>query len=195
MQFPKMPWDRILLAVVVGLTLGLSTHSEAAKAKTRKPAAEEPESGTQEEAKESALSRPKFQFQSGFGVHIYSLPGLILGGQFLFSVNRDRTAYMGPELSYSLHSPTNMMMGQLLFLKDFRVYGAPRLSVQAGGSAGVLISDGTGGLPATSYVVMGEMGLVQDVDDLVSVKGRFRPGLIAGAFSFIMSFEFLFRFY
>lgn len=139
-------------------------------------------------------SSPRFLFSSGFGVQVLSKPGLALQSQLLFAVGKKREYLIGPDFTYTLFAPGNALTVGLGGWYDLKIYGAPRLSCLFGLIAGPVFNSAVTGFSNTSYAVLFDLALVQEVDDLISVKGQFRPGILGSAFTYVMSFQVAFRF-
>lgn len=139
-------------------------------------------------------TNPSFLFSSGFGVQVLDKPGLALQGQLLFSVNKRRTYYLGPDLTYTLYAPGSSLTTAIALWYELKVYGAPRLSCLFGLVTGPSFNQGVGGFANTTYALFLDLALVQEVDDLISVKGQFRPGILGGTFTYVMAFQVAFRF-
>jgi hypothetical protein len=139
-------------------------------------------------------TNPSFLFSSGFGVQVLDKPGLALQGQLLFSVNKKRTYYLGPDITYTLYAPGSSLTAAIALWYELKVYGAPRLSCLFGLVAGPSFNQGVGGFSNTTYALFLDLALVQEVDDLISVKGQFRPGILGGTFTYVMGFQVAFRF-
>jgi hypothetical protein len=139
-------------------------------------------------------TNPSFLFSSGFGVQVLDKPGLALQGQLLFSVNKKRSYYLGPDLTYTLYAPGSSLTTAIALWYELKVYGAPRLSCLFGLVTGPTFNQGVGGFANTTYAVFLDLALVQEVDDLISVKGQFRPGILGGTFTYVMAFQVAFRF-
>lgn len=137
---------------------------------------------------------PSFLFSSGFGVQVLSKPGLALQAQMLFSVNKRRTYYVGPDITYALFAPGSALTTGAALWYDMRLYGSPRLSAIFGLIAGPSFTTSLGGFSHTTYALLLDLALVQEVDDLISVKGQFRPGILGNTFTYVMSFQVAFRF-
>ena len=140
------------------------------------------------------VTNPGFLFSSGFGVQVLDKPGLALQGQLLFSVNKKRTYYLGPDITYTLYAPGSSLTTAIALWYELKVYGAPRLSCLFGLVAGPSFNQGVGGFSNTTYALFLDLALVQEVDDLISVKGQFRPGILGGTFTYVMGFQVAFRF-
>jgi hypothetical protein len=139
-------------------------------------------------------TNPSFLFSSGFGVHVLSKPGVALQGQLMFATNHRRNYYVGPDFTYTLFSPGTSLTTALGGWYDLKIYGAPRLACLFGLVAGPVFNAGVAGYSNTTLAVFLDLALVQEVDDLISVKGQFRPGVLGGTFTYVMSFQVAFRF-
>lgn len=196
-----------------GGTRAPSTRSEAARSQAARPAPQKEqaqqrqvsstESDESRQAPETVAANsyqavtatnPSFLFSSGFGVQVLDKPGLALQAQLLFSVNKKRTYYLGPDITYTLYAPGSSLTTGLALWYELKVYGAPRLSCLFGVVAGPSFNQGVGGFANTTYALFADLALVQEVDDLISVKGQFRPGILGGTFTYVMGFQVAFRF-
>lgn len=194
-----------------GGTRAPSARSEAARSQAARPAPQkEPEQQRQVSSMESddgraetvaansyqavTATNPSFLFSSGFGVQVLDKPGLALQGQLLFSINKKRTYYLGPDITYTLFAPGSSLTTAIALWYELKVYGAPRLSCLFGVAAGPSFNQGVGGFANTTYALFLDLALVQEVDDLISVKGQFRPGILGGTFTYVMGFQVAFRF-
>lgn len=137
--------------------------------------------------------RIKANFLIGIDV-VRGESGLVTGGQFGYAPFRGRPLYVGPEVHYALFSPGSMLSACAGGWYELRVYGAPRLSVVGGFLMGL-------GFPASfpkfsqkTFETHLDIALSQELNDLASVRGQFRPGIVDSRFAFMMNFNVSFRF-
>jgi len=138
---------------------------------------------------------PKLVFSSGFGVQTGQKPGLITQGQIAFSANRARRFYAGAEVNYTLFAPGTLMAVLPGVWYNVRIARGRRAHLSFGLLAGLGFTDQIPSVAETTFVGFLDIALVQQVDDLISVKSQFRPGLIGDLLSFAMSFHVAFRFH
>jgi hypothetical protein len=137
-----------------------------------------------------------FRYKTNFliGVSILNGSGLVMGGQLGYAPFRGTPAYFGPEVNFSLFSPGSILDFLVGGWYEFRVYGAPRLSINLGALGGPAFANSMPGLNSVNLAAFFDACIVQEVNDLVSVRGQFRPGYLAGNFAFMMNFNVSFRF-
>ena len=67
--------------------------------------------------------------------------------------------------------------------------------LRAGACRGGGFSEGLSPLPTTSSMILGEATLIEELDDLVSLREQIRPGLFAGTFALQINLALSFHFY
>ena len=135
-----------------------------------------------------------YKLNTFLGIHISTNSAFAIGGQFGIAISGDMPLYVGPEISFSLFSPGSIMAPLIGTWYETRIYGSPRLGIALGLLGGAAFTSQIPALPRLTYAAFLEGVVSQDVDDLVSVRGQFRPGLVGGKFSFMMNFSVSFRF-
>jgi len=135
-----------------------------------------------------------YKLNTFLGLHLAGNSALSLGGQFARLLDDLGTIYGGVELDFSVFSDGRILTPLLGAWYELRVAGAPRLSLGVGGLAGVGFNSGVAGQPSTALALYLDTFISQDVDDLVSVRGQLRPGILGKHFSFLMAFSMTFRF-
>ena len=128
------------------------------------------------------------------GINIAKTSAIAFGGQLGVALGKSTPLYFGPEVNFSLFSPGSILATLVGAWYELRVYGSPRLSMGLGLVAGPAFTSSIPSLSKVTYEAFFDGVLAQDIDDFVSVRGQFRPGLIGGIFSFMMNFTVSFRF-
>lgn len=129
---------------------------------------------------------------SGYGFQTLHRVGFTFQAQIHFPINTSHSLFMGPDVTYTLFSPGEALQVAIGIWKEWLFYENPRMSALVGLSAGPAFTNNLG-TPPTSYAVLLDISLVQQLDDLVSVKAQFRPGLLAGDFTNGMTFQIVFK--
>ncbi len=128
----------------------------------------------------------------GFGVARSS--ALVIGAQYGFAVSKVTPFYFGPEVNFALFSPGHALSVLAGCWYEWRVYGSPRLSIEAGALGGVAFTSALTGIGSTVPTAFLDLAIAQDVDELVTIRGQFRPGVISSIFAFQMNLNVAFRF-
>jgi len=128
------------------------------------------------------------------GMEIVQGSALIMGMQLGLAFFDATPFYIGPEVNFALFSGGHILglLGGAWY--ESRIHGSPRLSATLGLLGGVDLVQGVGSLASTSLAAFVEAIIAQDLDDLVTVRGQFRPGVVGKYFAFMMNFNVCFRF-
>lgn len=176
-----------------------SEKSEKAEGEKPKGKAD-PKKGDAKDAKADAnvpAFRYKYKLNTSLGTHVTSGPpgwGVNVGGQFGIPVWRGHPLYIGPSLDFSLFNPGYQVNALAGAWYELRVYGAPRLSLQLGMTAGVAIFSGLPGQDSMGFAFLLDGSINQDLGDLATIRGQLRPGVIGNYFAFLVSLGIQFRF-
>ena len=184
----------LLIAVVFSLSASQLDAAQKAKQAPVKETAPEVETLIPAAEADYALSRVyryKMNFVLGLGVIRGS--ALVTGAQFGFSPFKT-PFYVGPEINFALFSPGSIFSTLVGGWYVMRIEGAPTLGLSLGLSAGPAFPSFVPELSSTALAVFGDATISQDVDDLVTIRGQFRPGMVGRFFSFMMAFNLCFRF-
>lgn len=134
------------------------------------------------------------EFNSGFGVLAFSLPGVVLQTQIRFLSSRKRPIYFGIDGQLGLFDPAFFLSLMPAIWYDFVLRYQPLATLTFGLAAGPSFSKGIPSVPDQSFAIFGEVGLSYELDDLAAVRVLFRPGVVGGRFamgsSLLMGFRF-----
>jgi len=136
----------------------------------------------------------RFRLNTGLGLHVLEKSSLMLSHQFGFALFRDTPIFFGPELNFSLFSPGSLLGIWASGWYETKVYGTPRLSISIGVTGGPSFANRVALLPTTTYAAFLDLGVLEELDDLASVRIQFRPGYEGGRFAFMMGLSVSFRF-
>ncbi len=135
-----------------------------------------------------------FKLNTFLGYQVTDASAASLGVQGGFAVSRPTPLFVGPEVSYTLFSEGRLLSFLLGGWYEMRLFGSPRFSVVVGGLGGIGMTDNLVNLKKNVLVAYLDAALSQDVDDLVSLRAQFRPGVVGDYFSFAMNLSVSFRF-
>lgn len=136
----------------------------------------------------------RYEFNSYLGTHVADETAIITGGQFGLAPLKRSLLYVGPEVNFSFFSPGSLLQILASAWYEVRIYGAPRLSLTLGVSAGVGLASQMPKYASASAVTYADIGIMQEVSEMATVRGIFRPGFFGGYYSFIMSLGVGFKF-
>ncbi len=136
----------------------------------------------------------RYKLNNSLGINIASGSALVIASQFGLAIDHTKPWYVGPELNFSLFSPGNVLAILAGTWYEMRVFGSPRMSIALGGVVGPGFASQIANTGGTVLVAFLDAVIAQDIDDLVTVRGQFRPGIIGGYFAFQMNFNVSFRF-
>lgn len=136
----------------------------------------------------------RFRLTSGLGVRVLREQTAVLTATRLTFRPGKGPWMFGGEGEFSLFNPGSVLGALFGGWYETRVGGAPRLSLILGGSVGVGSVSSVAELTENVPMAIFEAAIVQEIDDLVSMQGQFRPGIVGGYFSFSMNLSVSFRF-
>ena len=120
----------------------------------------------------------KFKFNSYLGAILVGSLDITVDEQFGYAPFNGVPFYVGPEIEFSAFSPGYLVSGLASAWYELRLTGAPRLALVGGVAAGVAFHDVALNQPSPGFCAVGDLGLVQDVDDLVSLRADLRPQIV-----------------
>lgn len=136
----------------------------------------------------------RYKFHSMMGINIASGSAFVTGFQMGYAPWRSKPIYFGPDLTFSLFSPGSLFATLAGGWYEFRIQGVPRLNVSLGGFVGPGFPSLLPAMNDTVFVAMAFGAVSQELDDLVSFRAEFRPGILGSDFAFMMNFSLAFRF-
>lgn len=136
----------------------------------------------------------RYELNSFLGIHVADEIAIISGTQFGLAPVKRVLFYVGPEVSFSFFSPGSLLEVLAAGWYEVRIYGAHRLSLNLGALLGVGIASQMPKCSAVCPITYAEVGISQEISEVATVTGRFRPGFVGGYYSFIMSLGVGFRF-
>lgn len=205
---------RFLVGLLLVIGFGGEAFSAQKPKKIRRPASQPATPATTPAAKTAPITRPMtapraaikkendendtrfytHKLNTFLGINISRTSALALGAQFGHVIDHATPFYVGPEVNFSLFSPGNVIEALASAWYEMRVYGSPRLSLHVGAALGGAFTSGLANVSGVTYAAFLEGAIAQDVDDLVTVRGQFRPGVIGQYFAFMMNLSVQFRF-
>jgi hypothetical protein len=136
----------------------------------------------------------KYRLNSGLGARILTTANFSIHTSFPIGFFAPKPLFIGPVVDFSTQTNGYTLATLVGAWYEFRIKSSPRLGVWLGFNTGLEFSSASG-IASQGLAIFADGALVQEVDDLVSVKAQFRPGLVGGAMAFYVSFCFTFRFY
>lgn len=136
----------------------------------------------------------RYELNNFLGVQVTDQWGSMVGAQFGLAPVKRTVFYVGPEVSFSNFPGGSLFEVLASGWYEVRIYGAPRLSLAFGLLAGVGVASNLPKLGSVCTITYLDVGISQEISDLASVKGSFRPGFVGGYYSFIMSLGVTFHF-
>ncbi len=138
--------------------------------------------------------RYRREFQSGFGVFTLVTPGAGFNVQIRFLSDDKEPLYFGVDGQFALFQSSHFLSVLPGAWYDLRLAPSPLLTLSFGIVAGPAFTAHTAVVPGTTYAIFGEMKLAWEIDDLASVHGQFKPGIVGGRFAYAMGILIGFRF-
>jgi hypothetical protein len=142
----------------------------------------------------SRSSRYFREFNSGFGLLAFTIPGVVLQTQMRFLSSRKLPVYFGIDGQFGLFDPAFFLSLMPGVWYDFVLRYQPLATLTFGLTAGPSFAKGIPLVPDQSFAIFGEVGLSYELDDLAAVRVLFRPGVVGGRFamgsSLLMGFRF-----
>lgn len=135
------------------------------------------------------------EFESGFGQLLVAMPSVAFDALFKFRISHSRPLYLGIDGTYSLFSTGYYLSLMPGLWYNFTLRATPFANLTVGLLTGPAFCKSVVGMPNNSYGVFGEASISFELDDLTTVRGQFRPGIVGGrvAFSTAMLIGFRFR--
>lgn len=135
----------------------------------------------------------RYRVNSLFGLNIVRGSGFFVGTQIGVRAKRSLRFYIGPELNFTLFPSGHLfnVMGSTWF--EIPLPDSTDLSLHLGALAGIGFSENVPNLARTHFTCYFDIAVAQDIDDLVTIRGQIRPGLVAGKMAFMMNFNVGFR--
>lgn len=134
------------------------------------------------------------EFLSGLGVLVLEGAAVALNTQFRFVAPGARSVYLGVDGTYGLFRSGSYLSVWPGLWVDFVLDPAPLAHLTLGVLGGPAFSRGLPSLADVSLGALGELSISFEVDDLSTVRGQFRSGIVGGRFVFGMVVLFGFRF-
>lgn len=140
-------------------------------------------------------SIPAYKFNTILGMTVCHGSALAIGYQFGYAPFSEKPFYVGPEINFSLFSPGSILgtLGSAWY--EWRLTRDQKLSLVAGVVAGAGFSTQLQNLSTVTTMFFLDTALSQEMDDLFSIRGQVRPGLIGKSLALMTSFSISFRFY
>lgn len=137
-----------------------------------------------------------YKLNSGIGVDVIAGLGSAfhVKAQFGYALWEGVPFYLGPEVGFSLFSPGSILSTAAAVWYELRIYGAPRLSMSLGLGVGPVFPSSTTQYGSVTYQGFFDGCIVQQVNELASVRGQFRPAVVGGYFGFNVNLDVQFRF-
>lgn len=124
------------------------------------------------------------EFESGFGQLVLGTQAVSFNALYRFRVSSRRALYAGVDMQFALFS-TGHYFGLLPGVwHNWTLRAAPLLTLSLGALAGPAFCHLLTGLPDTSVGAFGEMSISFELDDLATVRGQFRSGIVGGRVAF-----------
>lgn len=161
--------------------------------------------GQKEKAIEAKMSQPvsnvygeatlyRYKLNTMLGLNVIQGSALVSGMQFGYALSPSSPLYVGPEFNFSLFSPGSIFSVMAGGWYEMRVHGAQKMRFSLGLVLGPGFNSAVSGVPATALVGFLDAALAQEMDDLMSIRAQFRPGMVGRFFAFMMNINISFRF-
>jgi hypothetical protein len=142
----------------------------------------------------------RFRLNSILGVTVLQRAGLGVGAQFGYAPISIVPLIVGAEFRYSQFSSDAFIPGSLTSILgsarlEVLLSTASRLSVSVGLLAGLAFANGLDRVAPLSFSAFLDFAIIQDIDDLISLRWQVRPGFVDRQFAFLGDFSVAFRFY
>lgn len=133
-------------------------------------------------------------FESGFGLFVLGEPAVSFNPQMRWKWKSRRATYWGIDGQFSLFQTGTYLHVAPALWYDFILRSSPFFTLTLGALAAPAFSRG---LPQANvtFAAFGELSLAFEIDDLASVRGQFRPGIVGGSFAYAMGFLIGFQFH
>jgi hypothetical protein len=142
----------------------------------------------------TATNRYRKEFSSGLGLFLLDQAAVSLNMQMRFSVSRKSLLYAGVDGTYGLFTNGSYFGLLPAVWWDFVLQPIPLAHLSLGVLGGVGFTRGLPALSPSVLALFGELSIAFEVDDLSTVRGQFRPGIVGGRFAFSMLVLLGFRF-
>jgi len=186
---------------VAGKSKGKAAPVKAATPKAEESAARVPVSkGSVSEKNADAelgdVRHYPYKLNTALGINVVAGLGSAfhIGAQFGHAMWEGVPFYIGPDIGFSLFSPGSLITASFSAWYELRIYGAPRLSMSLGAGLGPAIASSTPQFGSVTYQAFLEGCIVQQINDIASVRGQFRPTFVGGYVGFNGNLNVQFRF-
>jgi len=139
-------------------------------------------------------NRYRREFESGFGQMVLREPAVVYTAQTRFGLGTALPLYIGADLQFALFSPGYFFTLLPGIWYDFVLFSAPSATLSLGVLAGPAFAHRLAGVSDNGFAAFGEASLAFEIDDLSTVRGQFRPGIVGGRLAFVMTMLIGFRF-
>jgi hypothetical protein len=136
----------------------------------------------------------RYKLNTLLGVNIVHGSAIVSGMQLGYAPKTAVPLYLGAEFNFSLFSPGSLFSVLIGGWHEFKIRGAPKLSLSLGAVIGPGFTNQLPYLPITPLVGLLDIAISQEIDDFMSVRGQFRPGIVGRYLAFMMNFNVSFRF-
>jgi hypothetical protein len=170
---------------------------ESAIAPRRLPAEEVPAQASETPEPSPMYSNPtrfKREFESGFGQMVLHEPAVVYSAQTRFALGTQLPLYVGADLQFALFSPGYFFSLMPGIWYDFVLRSVPAATLSLGVLAGPAFGHRLAGISNNLFAAFGEASVAFEIDDLSTVRGHFRPGIVGGRVAFVMTMLIGFRF-
>lgn len=135
-----------------------------------------------------------YKINTGLGMQLLSGTSVLVQVQLGKRLWAHTPLYVGPEASLALFNVGSLtsFFGSVWY--EFRLQQSSNLGLALGGLVGVASPSRLEVLRSSSLAVLGDIVVFQDLDDLASIRGQIRPGVVGSRFSMMMSLNASFRF-
>jgi hypothetical protein len=134
------------------------------------------------------------EFESGFGQFVLGAPAVAFNAQMRFLLSPRRSLYVGADHTFALFASGyyfSLLPGAWY---NFTLVSGPLATLSLGVLAGPAFTQGLAGIPGVALTAFGEASISFEIDDLATVRGQFRPGVVGGRLAFSMALLIGFRF-
>ncbi len=171
-----------------------------------KPAASLPASAPASRSVVTGIARPiasetdelllyKYQLNFLMGLNVINKRyGVVSGAQLGLLISKTKPIYLGPEITLSLYDPGNLITPLLGIWYMISVPDTTKVYFVLGALAGASIPSQFASIPAATLAGYLEFIVSQEVSDIASIRGQFRPGWVGNRFAFMANLNISFRF-
>ncbi|MBY0372260.1 hypothetical protein K2X33_16385 [bacterium] len=143
------------------------------------------------------LERPgtfRRQFLSGFGTLTLDVPTVALDSQLRFLVSDRWPLYVGGDVLIALPTYGHFLSANAGVWYDFLLAAEPAATLSVGVLGGPAFVRRIPGYPDSSITAFVDASIGFEIDELASVRGQVRPGIVGGRFAFSVAALIGFRF-